>query len=73
MIPRSGTLADIELAITKDELLLGQYRYDLVEREEDGLDTVRAHELVSIVQRRLALLRELRGARLAGGEATPIT
>ena len=66
MIPQSGALADIEVAITADERLLGQYRNELVDLEEDGLDTVRVHELVSIVQRRLDVLRELREGQARG-------
>jgi hypothetical protein len=53
-----GTLAEIDAAITRDEATLTGYRQDLAEREAEGQDATRARELVRLVERRLALLRE---------------
>jgi hypothetical protein len=55
-----GTLADIDAAIANGEATLADYRRDLADREAEGQDTTRVRELVRLVERRLALLRERR-------------
>jgi hypothetical protein len=54
------TLADMDAAIAGDEEHLADYRLDLAECEEAGLDTAQALSLVHIVEGHLALLRERR-------------
>jgi hypothetical protein len=55
-----GTLAEIDAAIARSEATLADYRHDLAEREAEGQDTTRPRELVRLVEKRLALLRERR-------------
>jgi hypothetical protein len=62
-----GTLAEIDAAIARGEATLADYRHDLADRESDGLDTARAGELVRLVEKRLALLRERRLITEAAG------
>jgi hypothetical protein len=62
-----GTLAEIDAAIARDEATLADYRHDLAEREAEGQDITRARELVRLVERRLALLRERRRITEASG------
>ena len=58
------TLADLDAAIADDEERLADYRLDLAECEEAGLDTAQALSLVYIVEGHLMLLRERRGRLL---------
>ena len=59
-VDRLLKLADIDAAIADDEERLADYRLDLAECEEAGLDTAQALSLVHIVEGHLALLRERR-------------
>jgi hypothetical protein len=63
-----GTLAEIDAAIARDEATLTDYRHDVAEREAEGQDTARARELVRLVEKRLALLRERRLITEASGD-----
>ena len=54
------TLAEIEAAIIHDEATLAGYRSSLAKREAKGHDAAQARELVHLVERRLAMLRERR-------------
>jgi hypothetical protein len=54
------TLAGIEAAIAHDEAALANYRRSLAEREAKGHDAGQASELVHLVEKRLAMLRERR-------------
>ncbi len=63
-----GTLAEIDAAIARGEATLADYRDDLAEREAEGQDTTRPRELVRLVEKRLALLRERRLITEASGD-----
>ena len=54
------TLAGIEAAIAHDEATLAGYRSSLAKREAKGQDAAQARELVRLVEKRLAMLRERR-------------
>ena len=54
------TLAEIEAAIAHDEATLAGYRASLAKREAKGHDTAQARELVRLIEKRLAMLRERR-------------
>jgi hypothetical protein len=58
--PTSSTLAGIEAAIAHDEAILAGYRLSLAEREAKGHDAAQTRELVRLVEKRLAMLRERR-------------
>jgi uncharacterized coiled-coil protein SlyX len=58
--PASSALAEIETAIAHDEATLAGYRLSLAERQAKGHDTARTRELVRLVEKRLAMLRERR-------------
>ena len=60
MTPTSSTLAGIEAAIAHDEAILAGYRSSLAERAAKGHDTARTRELVRLLEKRLAMLRERR-------------
>ena len=60
MTPTSSTLAGIEAAIAHDEAILAGYRLSLAEREARGHDAAQTRELVRLVEKRLAMLRERR-------------
>ena len=60
MTPTSSTLAEIEAAIAHDEATLADYRSSLAGREAKGHDAAQARELVRLVEKRLAMLRERR-------------
>ncbi len=55
------TLTDLDAAIAGDEQRLADYRLDLAECEEAGLDAAQALSLVHILEGHLALLKERRG------------
>jgi len=54
------TLAKIEEAIARDEERLVKHRLHLAECEAAGRNVVTARELVRLVEKRLAMLRERR-------------
>ena len=60
MTPTSATLAEIEAAIAHDEANLIGYRSSLAKRAAKGHDTAQTRELVRLVEKRLAMLRERR-------------
>ena len=60
MTPTSSTLAEIEAAVAHDEATLADYRSSLARREAKGHDAAQTRELVRLVEKRLAMLRERR-------------
>jgi hypothetical protein len=62
------TLAKIEEGIACDEARLAQHRQHLAECEADGRNVATACELVQLVEKRLALLRERRLTTEASGD-----
>ena len=68
------TLAEIDAAIAHDEATLAGYRLSLAERETKGHDTAQTHELVRLVEKRLAMLRDRKhAAEAAEGPGRPGT
>jgi hypothetical protein len=64
------TMADLDAAIAGDEERLADYRIDLAECEEAGLDTGQAFSLMHIVEDHLALLQERRERLREAAEAS---
>jgi uncharacterized coiled-coil protein SlyX len=69
-----STLAELEAAIAHDEATLTGYRRSLADRQAKGHDTGQTRELVRLVEKRLAMLRDRKHiAEAAEGPGRPDT